>query len=243
MDLTSLNGHIVPYDPAQYLYTTNSHNKVSRQAKIVGSANIMLGGKVIIHPRAVIRGDLARAVRVASSTTAATASVSGGTGEGSGQPESKGVERIVISTGRYCVIGEGVVLRPPWRVYKGVFSYYPSKTGDFVHIGANSVVESQQLGSHIDIGKDCIIGRYVVIKDSVRLLDGSVVPSNATIPSGQIWGGNPARPLAQLPEDWAEMHQERCRDYYSRFRPRAGPTGGATAAASSGAAGSTARRE
>jgi dynactin-5 len=123
MDLPSLHAQIVPYDPAQYLYTTNTHNKVSRQAKIVGSANIMLGGKVIIHPRAVIRGDLARAVRVPNATTAVPGPGPGaGAGEGVSQtvlPEPKGVERITISTGRYCVIGEGVVLRPPWRVYKG----------------------------------------------------------------------------------------------------------------------------
>lgn len=122
MDLPTLHAQIVPYDPAQYLFTTNTANKVSRQAKIVGSSNIMLGGKVIIHPGAVIRGDLARAVRVAAATTTVPGAGSGGTGEGAAQnvvPEPKGVERITISTGRYCVIGEGVVLRPPWRVYKG----------------------------------------------------------------------------------------------------------------------------
>lgn len=40
---------------------------------------------------------------------------------------------------------------------RSVFSFYPIKMGDFVHIGSNTVVEAAGIGSHVDIGRDCII--------------------------------------------------------------------------------------
>ena len=59
-------------------------NKVSRRATISGPQNIILGGKTIIASGAIIRGDLRR------------------TGPG---------HAVVISLGRYCLIGEGCVMR------------------------------------------------------------------------------------------------------------------------------------
>lgn len=59
-------------------------NKVSRRATIAGPQNIILGGKTIISSGAIIRGDLKR------------------TGPG---------HAVVISLGRYCLVGEGCVMR------------------------------------------------------------------------------------------------------------------------------------
>lgn len=33
------------------------------------------------------------------------------------------------------------------------------KIGDYVHIGAGTVVEAAQIGNHVEIGKNCIIVR------------------------------------------------------------------------------------
>lgn len=59
-------------------------NKVSRRATIAGPQNIILGGKTIITNGAIIRGDLRR------------------TGPG---------HAVVISLGRYCLVGEGCIMR------------------------------------------------------------------------------------------------------------------------------------
>jgi hypothetical protein len=59
-------------------------NKVSRRATIAGPQNIILGGKTIISSGAIIRGDLRRT----------------GTGHA-----------VVISLGRYCLVGEGCIMR------------------------------------------------------------------------------------------------------------------------------------
>lgn len=72
---------------------TDTGNKVSRKCHIFGSQNIILGGKTIIQPSVVIRGDLRRA---------------GGSGAA-----------VVIAVGKYCVLGEGCVIRPPCKTYKG----------------------------------------------------------------------------------------------------------------------------
>jgi acetyltransferase-like isoleucine patch superfamily enzyme len=74
-------------------------NKVARKAILVGTQNITLGGKIVIQPEVMIRGDLSRS----------TAS-SGGSGSGN---------NTAISIGRYCFFSRGCCLRPPGRFYKG----------------------------------------------------------------------------------------------------------------------------
>lgn len=72
---------------------TDTGNKISRKCVISGPSNIVLGGKTIIQPGAIIRGDLRRA---------------GGSGPA-----------VVIAMGKYCVLGESCVIRPPCKTYKG----------------------------------------------------------------------------------------------------------------------------
>jgi dynactin-5 len=67
-----------------HIHSKDTGNKVSRRATISGPQNIILGGKTIISNGAIIRGDLKRA------------------GPG---------HAVVISLGRYCLVGEGCVMR------------------------------------------------------------------------------------------------------------------------------------
>lgn len=53
-----------------------------------------LGGKTIIQPSSILRGDLRRP--------------GGGTGH-----------TVAIAIGKYSYIGDGCVLRPPYKMYKG----------------------------------------------------------------------------------------------------------------------------
>jgi len=90
-------------------------DKVSRKAVITGATTIILGGKSIVHtgqsrdptrfpfrgselicgPGAILRGDLRR---------------------------STAGQHVVISMGRYCSVGEGAIIRPPGKIYKGFIS-------------------------------------------------------------------------------------------------------------------------
>lgn len=91
--------------------------------------------------------------------------------------------------------------------------------GDHVTIGANTIVEAASVGSHVEIGANCLVGRFVIIKDCVRILEGSVVAPNTVIPSFSIYGGSPASCVGQLPETFAETCEVKTKDYYARFRP------------------------
>ncbi|KAI8802633.1 dynactin, subunit p25 [Cladochytrium replicatum] len=181
-----MEGLVTYYEKGDYI-ETETGNKVSRKSLICGSQNIILGGKSIIQTDCVVRGDLRR---------------------------SGGGHAVVIATGKYCLLGRGSVIRPPYKTYKGLFSYYPMKIGDHVHIGEDSVVEAAQIGNYVMIGKNCVIGRFAVIKDCVRILDGTVIPPNAVVPSFSVYGGNPGRLVDQLPECAQEMFDAYTKDYY-----------------------------
>lgn len=86
--------------PSPYIQTETG-NIVSRQSLIYGSQNIVLSGKSILSPNCVLRGDLRRT----------GASSSSGSGGGGGT--------VVIAMGKYCFVGEGTVLRPCYKTYKG----------------------------------------------------------------------------------------------------------------------------
>ncbi|CCL99238.1 uncharacterized protein FIBRA_01253 [Fibroporia radiculosa] len=175
------------YTRAEYI-ETDTGNKVSRRATIAGPQNIILGGKTIISSGAIIRGDLRR------------------TGPG---------HAVVISLGRYCLIGEG----PPYKTYRGNFNYYPMKIGDHVHIGANTIVEAATIGNHVEIGKNCVIGKFTIIKDCAKIADGTIIPPNTVVPALSLFAGSPGRFVEDLPESTQEMVEALTKQYYTRFQP------------------------
>ncbi|KAG0236761.1 hypothetical protein BGW41_000352 [Actinomortierella wolfii] len=180
---------VVHYSKAEYI-ETDTGNKVSRKSIICGSQNIVLGGKTILQTGSVVRGDLRRI--------------------GTGNP-------MVISIGRYCLLAQTCVIRPPCKVYRGVFSYYPLKIGDHVTIGEGSVVQAAQIGSFVQIGKNCVIGRFAIIKDCCKIEDNTVIPPNAVVPSYCVYRGSPGKVVDELPESIQEVFEARTKDIYAKF--------------------------
>jgi dynactin-5 len=177
--------NIMSRRPAKGNYIeTDTGNKVARGAVLVGTQNIMLGGKTVIQPEAMIRGDLVRTIP--SSSTAA----------GAAAPTSN----TAVAIGRYCFLSRGVMLRPPGRIHKGSFTYFPLRIGDHVFFGQGSVIQAASIGSHVSIGKNCAVNEFAIIKDYVKILDGTVVPSFMVIPSFSIVAGHPARVVGEIPE-------------------------------------------
>lgn len=84
------------------------------------------------------------------------------------------------------------------------FSHYPLKIGDHVYVGPGSVVEAALIGNHVHIGAGCVIGKFVIIKEYVRIMEGTVVPANMVIPSFSIVAGRPGRVVAEMPEGGQE---------------------------------------
>ncbi|KAH8147524.1 uncharacterized protein LAJ45_08351 [Morchella importuna] len=160
---------------------TDTGNKVSRKSVILGSQNIILGGKTIIQADCTIRGDLRRTVAP---------------GQQSGN--------VAIAVGRYCFLSRSSVLRPPGKIARGIYSYYPMKIGDHVFVGEGSVVEAALIGSYVHISKDCVIGKFTIIKDCVRIEEGTVIAPNSVIPSFSVVSGRPGVVVAELPETAVE---------------------------------------
>lgn len=185
---------------------------MSRKAILVGTQNIMLGGKTVIQPEVMIRGDLSRTAPSSSSSSSSTAPAS----------------NTAVTVGRYSFLSRGVFLRPPGRIYKGfaffflatclrftllllyiqfrltaphrVFTYMPLRMGDHVFVGERSVVQAASIGTHVHIGHNVVVGEFAIIKDYVRILDGTVVPANTVIPSFSIVAGQPSRIIGEVPE-------------------------------------------
>ncbi|KAK3296688.1 trimeric LpxA-like protein [Chaetomium fimeti] len=174
---------------------TDTGNKVARKATLVGTQNIMLGGKTVIQPEVMIRGDLIRTIQASSQSASGAAP-----------------NNTAVSIGRYCFLSRGCCLRPPGRLYNGAFTFMPLRMGDHVFVGPGSVVQAASVGSHVHIGAKVSIGELAIIKEYVRILDGTVVPPNMVIPSFSIVAGQPARLIGEVPEGGHEAFE--LRDLY-----------------------------
>ncbi|KAF8467232.1 trimeric LpxA-like protein [Kalaharituber pfeilii] len=193
---------------------TDTGNKVSRKSNIVGSQTIILGGRTIIQAECTIRGDLRRTIPSSSSSSSST-------NPGS-TSSSSSHSNVAIAIGRYCFFSRSCVIRPPCKTLKGQFSYYPMKLGDHVFVGEGSVVEAAVVGSWVKIGKDCVIGKFAIIKDCVKIEDGTVIAPNTVIPSFSLVRGRPGAVVEELPETAPEgldckfllfSHSLSCLDY------------------------------
>ena len=99
---------------------------------------------------------------------------------------------MVISMGRYCSVGEGAVIRPPGKIYKGcvdlltppplfsssrwnsAFTFYPIRIADFVTIGPGCIIEAAQIGHGVNIEEGSIVVRLSIqpCRRSRELMEG-----------------------------------------------------------------------
>lgn len=97
-----------------------------------------MGSARQLTPGAILRGDLRRST-------------------------PNNAHHVVLSLGKYCLVGEGAVLRPPGKIYKGTFTFYPVRIGDCVHIGPDAIVEAASVGHGVEIGARAIVVSHATI--------------------------------------------------------------------------------
>jgi dynactin-5 len=95
------------------------------------------------------------------------------------------------------------------------FSFYPMKLGDHVFIGEGAVVEAAMVGNFVHIGAGAVIGKFTIIKDCVRIEEGTVVAPNTVIPPFSRVAGRPGVVVEELPETAQESLE--CR-FFSSWR-------------------------
>ncbi|PWY84474.1 trimeric LpxA-like protein [Aspergillus sclerotioniger CBS 115572] len=180
-----------PKAPKGEYIETDTGNKISRRSLIHGTQHIILGGKTVIQADAVIRGDLYRSSSSSTPTDPQQAAAA--------TPNSPSV---AITVGRYSYISRQAILRPPSRLHRGVYSFYPLKIGDHVFVGERAVVEAATVGNHVHIGKDAVVGSMAILKDFAYVLDGAVVAPGMVVPSWCVVGGAPARIVGEVGEGY-----------------------------------------
>lgn len=134
-------------------------------------------------------------------------------------------ELQAIRIGRYCVIGEGTVIRPAYRVEPDgshlKCRFTPLSVGNHTFIGKNCVVESAGIGCNVRIDDGCVLGRNSFVRDNCRLLAGCVLPEGVVVPPFTVLGGCPARVVSVLHESTATTWMEDAIAFYENFDPEA----------------------
>lgn len=133
---------------------------MSRKAVISGATNIILHGKSIIQKSALPRAASLRATLRALPAVHSVMKliIAGAILRGDLRRSTpNNASTVVLSLGKYCVVAEGAVLRPPGKIYKGAFTFYPVRIGDCVHIGTEAIVEAASIGHGVEIGSRAIV--------------------------------------------------------------------------------------
>jgi carbonic anhydrase/acetyltransferase-like protein (isoleucine patch superfamily) len=78
-----------------------------------------------------------------------------------------------------------------------------SVVGKSVHIGAGAIVTGAKLADECSVGMGCKLGKGSSVGSGAALAAGSLLPPGATVPPGQLWGGAPAKYVADMDADSA----------------------------------------
>ena len=144
----------------------------------------MLGGKSVIMAGVHLRGDLHRFQPPPV--------------EGEKPPASI----TAISIGKASIISTNCVLHPPMRLHHGDMTFYPMRIGDNVFIGTGTHISAVQIGNHVHVGENCVLGQFSMLKENCKVLPGTVVPANMVVAPGCVVAGRPARIVGEVGDGW-----------------------------------------
>jgi carbonic anhydrase/acetyltransferase-like protein (isoleucine patch superfamily) len=84
------------------------------------------------------------------------------------------------------------------HVTRGVSGTY---IGDEVTVGHGAILHACTVKDQAFVGMGAVVLDEVVIEERAMVAAGAVVTPRKIIPSGQLWGGNPARYMRDLTEE------------------------------------------
>ncbi len=77
---------------------------------------------------------------------------------------------------------------------------YPLTLGDDVTVGHKALLHGCTIGSRVLVGMGATVMDGVIVEDEVIIAAGAVVTPGKRLESGQVYAGNPAKPLRALKE-------------------------------------------
>ncbi|KAI6192061.1 hypothetical protein M3Y97_00295500 [Aphelenchoides bicaudatus] len=105
-------------------------------------------------------------------------------------------------------IGPRSIIRPRMKLLGNDTFSLESKIGRYVIIREDCIVEAAEIGNHVYVGQNSILGNNCVLKECVYVMPGSVIPAETVVPPFAVMEGNPAKNVGQLPMLFHEMMKE-----------------------------------
>ncbi|XP_078428546.1 gamma carbonic anhydrase 1, mitochondrial-like [Wolffia australiana] len=97
----------------------------------------------------------------------------------------------------------------------------PTLIGDNVTIGHSAVLQGCTVEDEAFVGMGATLLDGVVVETKGMVAAGALVRQNTRVPSGEVWGGNPARFLRNLSEEEMAFIAESATNYESLARAHA----------------------
>jgi len=122
-----------------------------------------------------------------------------------------------INVGKYSIIGQNTIIRPPHKRFKDGIAYFALTIGDYVLIEDDCVISAASIGSYVHIGKNCIISRRCILKDCCRIEDNTILPPDTVVPCFCVFSGTPGTYTDMLPECYQQQMKEMAINHYDRL--------------------------
>lgn len=123
-----------------------------------------------------------------------------------------------VKMGKYCVVAERSVVRPPCRRFKGGIVIPKISVGDHVYIGKDFVVSALSIGSFVHIGDGAVVSPRCVLKECSEIAPGAIVPPDTVVPPFTYWSGVPARVTREMPDSTEARMTDYTTQVYKNFK-------------------------
>jgi gamma-carbonic anhydrase len=90
---------------------------------------------------------------------------------------------------------------------KGGMKGWPTIIAEDALVGHMCMLHGCSVGSNALVGLGSIVMDGCVIEDGAMLAAGAMLTPGKSIPTGQMWGGRPARLMRELDEAWSMMNK------------------------------------
>ncbi|KAL7070409.1 hypothetical protein ACQ4LE_010313 [Meloidogyne hapla] len=124
-----------------------------------------------------------------------------------------------IRFGKYCVLQEGTIIRPPSKYFSKGLTFFPVHFGEYIFIEKNCVIEAVFIGNYVHIGEGCIIGQSCVLKNCCYIKPNSVISPDTVIPPFSIVEGNPARVVGEWVLCAVQLMTDVCQSFFDNYLP------------------------